>query len=41
MSQSKKFRSSDWYSSKTHRRDTFVHQGWMRNQGHSNHLFDS
>ena len=40
MSKSKKFRSSDWYNSKTHRRDTFVHRGWMRNQGHSNHLFD-
>ena len=40
MSKSKKFRSSDWYNSKTHRRDTFVHRGWMRNQGHPNHLFD-
>ena len=40
MPKSKKFRSSDWYNSKTHRRDTFVHRGWMRNQGHPNHLFD-
>ena len=36
----KKFRSSEWYNSKSHRRDTFVHRGWMRNQGHPNHLFD-
>ena len=27
-------------SSKSHRRDTFIHRGWMRNQGHPNHLFD-
>jgi len=40
MSKKNKFRSSDWYNSKTHRRDTFVHRGWMRNQGHPNHLFD-
>ena len=40
MSKEKKFRSSDWYNSKTHRRDTFIHRGWMRNQGHPNHLFD-
>ena len=40
MSKDKKFRSSDWYNSKSHRRDTFVHRGWMRNQGHPNHLFD-
>jgi len=36
----KKYRSSDWFNSKSHRRDTFVHRGWMRNQGHPNHLFD-
>ena len=36
----KKLRSQDWYNSKSHRRDTFVHRGWMRNQGHPNHLFD-
>ena len=40
MSKKNKFRSSDWYNSKSHRRDTFVHRGWMRNQGHPNHLFD-
>ena len=40
MSEKKKYRSSDWYNSKSHRRDTFVHRGWMRNQGHPNHLFD-
>ena len=36
----KKLRSQDWYNSQSHRRDTFVHRGWMRNQGHPNHLFD-
>ena len=40
MSKDKKFRSSDWYNSKNHRRDTFIHRGWMRNQGHPDHLFD-
>ena len=40
MVEKKKFRSSDWYNSKSHRRDTFIHRGWMRNQGHPNHLFD-
>ena len=40
MKKDKKFRSSDWYNSKAHRRDTFIHRGWMRNQGHPNHLFD-
>jgi len=40
MSDKKKYRSSDWYNSKSHRRDTFIHRGWMRNQGHPNHLFD-
>ena len=40
MSKGKKFRSSDWYNSKSHRRDTFIHRGWMRNQGHPDHLFD-
>ena len=40
MSEKKKFRSSEWYNSKSHRRDTFIHRGWMRNQGHPNHLFD-
>ena len=40
MTKNKKFRSSDWYNSKDHRRDTFIHRGWMRNQGHPNHLFD-
>ena len=40
MSKKNKFRSSDWYNSNSHRRDTFVHRGWMRNQGHPNHLFD-
>ena len=40
MSEKKKFRSSDWYNSKSHRRDTFIHRGWMRNQGHPDHLFD-
>jgi dihydroxy-acid dehydratase len=40
MSKIKKYRSSEWFNSKTHRRDTFVHRGWMRNQGHPNHLFD-
>jgi len=40
MNRKKKFRSSEWYSSTTHRRDTFVHRGWMRNQGHPTHLFD-
>ena len=40
MTKKNKFRSSNWYNSKSHRRDTFVHRGWMRNQGHPNHLFD-
>ena len=40
MAEKKKYRSSDWYNSKSHRRDTFIHRGWMRNQGHPNHLFD-
>tara|TARA_Y100001970_G_scaffold162264_1_gene198381 strand:+ start:5186 stop:6919 length:1734 start_codon:yes stop_codon:yes gene_type:complete len=40
MKDKKKFRSSEWYNSKTHKRDTFVHRGWMRNQGHPSHLFD-
>ena len=40
MTKKNKYRSSDWYNSKSHRRDTFVHRGWMRNQGHPNHLFD-
>ena len=40
MTKKNKFRSSAWYNSKTHKRDTFVHRGWMRNQGHPNHLFD-
>ena len=40
MSKNKKYRSSDWFNSKSHRRDTFVHRGWMRNQGHPTHLFD-
>ncbi len=40
MVDKKKYRSSEWYNSKTHKRDTFVHRGWMRNQGHPNHLFD-
>ncbi len=40
MSEKKKYRSSDWYNSKSHRRDTFIHRGWMRNQGHPNHMFD-
>jgi L-arabonate dehydrase len=40
MSKNKKFRSSNWYNSNSHKRDTFVHRGWMRNQGHPNHLFD-
>ena len=40
MVEKKKYRSSDWYNSKSHRRDTFIHRGWMRNQGHPNHLFD-
>ncbi len=40
MTKKNKYRSSDWFNSKTHKRDTFVHRGWMRNQGHPNHLFD-
>ena len=40
MSKDKKFRSSDWYNSKFRKRDTFIHRGWMRNQGHPSHLFD-
>ena len=40
MVEKKKYRSSAWYNSKSHRRDTFIHRGWMRNQGHPNHLFD-
>ena len=40
MADKKKYRSSAWYNSKSHRRDTFIHRGWMRNQGHPNHLFD-
>ena len=40
MAKEKKYRSSEWYNSKSHRRDTFIHRGWMRNQGHPSHLFD-
>ncbi len=40
MNKKNKYRSSDWYNSQSHRRDTFVHRGWMRNQGHPSHLFD-
>src|SRR5210317_2591524 len=40
MAEKKKYRSSAWYNSKSHRRDTFIHRGWMRNQGHPNHLFN-
>jgi len=40
MNKKNKYRSSNWYNSKSHRRDTFIHRGWMRNQGHPNHLFD-
>jgi dihydroxy-acid dehydratase len=40
MTEKKKYRSSAWYNLKSHRRDTFIHRGWMRNQGHPNHLFD-
>ncbi len=40
MAEKKRYRSAEWYNSKTHKRDTFVHRGWMRNQGHPNHLFD-
>jgi len=40
MSEKKRYRSAEWYNSKTHKRDTFVHRGWMRNQGHPGHLFD-
>ena len=40
MSEKKRYRSSEWYNSKSHKRDTFVHRGWMRNQGHPDHLFD-
>ena len=40
MSDKKRYRSAEWYNSKTHKRDTFVHRGWMRNQGHPSHLFD-
>mgnify|MGYP001163892655 FL=1 len=40
MTKKNKLRSTDWYNSKNHKRDTFVHRGWMRNQGHPNHLFD-
>ncbi len=40
MIKKKKYRSSEWYNSTSHRRDTFVHRGWMRNQGHPSHLFD-
>ena len=40
MSEKKRYRSAEWYNSKTHKRDTFVHRGWMRNQGHPAHLFD-
>ena len=40
MSEKKRYRSAEWYNSKTHKRDTFVHRGWMRNQGHPSHLFD-
>ncbi len=40
MSEKKRYRSAEWYNSKTHKRDTFVHRGWMRNQGHPDHLFD-
>ena len=40
MAEKKRYRSAEWYNSKTHKRDTFVHRGWMRNQGHPAHLFD-
>ena len=40
MAEKKRYRSAEWYNSKSHKRDTFVHRGWMRNQGHPAHLFD-
>ena len=40
MSDKKRYRSAEWYNSTTHKRDTFVHRGWMRNQGQTSHLFD-
>lgn len=40
MPKTKRLRSTEWFNSKTHKRDTFVHRGWMRNQGHPTHLFD-
>ena len=40
MNKKNKLRSLNWFNSKSHRRDTFVHRGWMRNQGHPSHLFD-
>ena len=32
MSKNKKYRSSDWFNSKSHRRDTFIHRGWFLNK---------
>ncbi len=40
MAEKKRYRSAEWFNSKTHKRDTFMHRGWMRNQGHPAHLFD-
>ncbi len=40
MKKKNKLRSANWFNSKTHKRDTFLHRGWMRNQGHPSHLFD-
>ena len=40
MAKKKNLRSSEWFNSKNHKRDTFLHRGWMRNQGHPQHLFD-
>tara|TARA_Y100001936_G_C16080085_1_gene677093 strand:+ start:1009 stop:2742 length:1734 start_codon:yes stop_codon:yes gene_type:complete len=40
MVKKKNLRSSEWFNSKNHKRDTFLHRGWMRNQGHPQHLFD-
>lgn len=34
----RKLRSADWFGK--HNKDTFIHRGWMRNQGFPSHVFD-
>ena len=40
MAEKKRYRSAEWYNSKTHKRDTFKTSRMDANQGHPAHLFD-